>query len=168
MNENTMGCALCLPYPPAETQGKNLYYAALLSNDYAGIVSEVSAVASYVFQQLVTQNKKIGDVLARIVDVEMRHLRLIGGLIEAFGGKARFAVHAGGRCIYWNAQSISYETNPVNYLKGNIANEQTTITNYRARISQITDSKAQALLSRIILDEEQHIGLFTALLEEFY
>jgi bacterioferritin len=168
MNESTIGCALRLPYPPTETQGKNLYYAALLTNDYAGIVSEMSAVTTYAFQQLVTPNKKIHDVLACISAVEMRHLGLIGGLIEAFGGKPRFAVHMGGKCSFWNAQSISYEANPRCYLKENIANERAAITNYRTRIRQIADSKAQALLSRIILDEELHIGLFAALLEEFY
>lgn len=168
MNETMRSCELRLPYPPAETQGKNLYYASLLTNDFAGIVSEMSAVTAYVFQHLATPNKKIADVLECISIVEMRHLGFIATLINAFGGKPRFAVQSGAKCCFWSAQSISYETNPRCYLKENIANERAAIANYKTRIKQISDSKVQALLSRIIQDEEHHIGLFTALLEEFY
>ena len=40
--------------------------------------------------------------------------------------------------------------------------------NYSIRLNQISDKFVQAVLERIILDEENHIRLFTALLEEFF
>jgi len=63
MNEHIAGCELEIPYPPLQTDGKDLYYASLLTNDYAGVVSEMSAVTGYMFQQFVTSNKKIVDTI---------------------------------------------------------------------------------------------------------
>lgn len=168
MNERMLNCELPVPYPPVKTEGKNLYYASLLTNDYAGVVSEMSAVSGYMFQQFITSNAKIADTMKCISIVEMRHLGIIGELITAFGGNPRIAVQSGCKSTYWNAQYISYETNPKCYLKENIGNEKVSISNYTIRISQINDRFVQALLERVILDEENHIRLFSDLLDEFY
>lgn len=168
MNEHMFNCELPVPYPSVQTEGKNLYYASLLTNDYAGVVSEMSAVTGYMYQHFITSNAKIADTLKCISVVEMRHLGFIGELITAFGGNPRIAVQSGCKSTYWNAQYISYETNPKCYLKENIANERVAIANYNIRMNQICDRFVQALLERIILDEENHIKLFSALLDEFY
>lgn len=167
MNEYMKSCDLGIPYPPVKTEGKNLFYASLLTNDYAGIVSEMSAVSVYTYQHFVTVNRKIADTLKCIAIVEMRHMEFLGQLISSLGGNPRIAVQSGCNCSYWNAQYISYETNPKCYLKDNISGEKTAISNYRAHIKQINDKYVRTLLERIILDEEHHIKLFCAMLEEF-
>ncbi len=168
MNEHMRSCELPIPYPPLKIDGKNLYYASLLTNDFAGAVSEMSAVTAYSFQHFVTYNQKISETIKCISLVEMRHLAFIGKLISSYGGNPRLAVQAGCKSTFWNAQYISYETNPKCYLKENIVNEKAAIASYNNRINQISDKAVQELLKRIILDEENHISLFTDLLEEFY
>ncbi|MBP8641167.1 MAG: hypothetical protein KBI01_09790 [Oscillospiraceae bacterium] len=168
MNEQMYGCELDVPYPPVQVSGKNLYYASLLTNDYAGVVSEMSAVMGYVFQSLVSNNQIISATINCISIVEMRHLRYIGELIELLGGKPRFAVQSGCKSSFWEGQFISYEANPKYYLKENIANEKTAIANYSLRIKQINDNFVQSILNRIIMDEENHIRIFNALLDAFY
>nr|MBQ8253435.1 rubrerythrin family protein [Lachnospiraceae bacterium] len=39
---------MALPYPETRVQEKNTAYADLLSNDYAGSVSEMSAITQYI------------------------------------------------------------------------------------------------------------------------
>lgn len=75
MNEHGFECELATPYPPLQIEGKNLYYASLLTNDFAGVVSEMSAITGYVFQSLVTANPKISSMVHCISIIEMRHLR---------------------------------------------------------------------------------------------
>jgi len=168
MNEHIIGCELQLPYPPVKTDGKNLYYASLLTNDFGGVVSEMSTSLAYVFQSFVTANTKVSDTIKCIALVEMRHLGLIGELINAYGGNPRYAVQSGSKCNFWNAQYIGYETNPKLYLKENIVNEKASIANYNIRINQISDRSVHDLLARIILDEENHVNILNGLLEEFY
>jgi len=166
MNENMQSCELGIPYPPAQTEGKNLFYASLLTNDYAGIISEMSAVTSYMYQHLISSNQKIADTIKCISLVEMRHLGFIGELISSFGGNPRLAVQSGCNSSFWSAHNISYETNPKCFLKENIASERSAVANYNVRMNQIHDVNVQSLLARIVLDEEHHIKLFMALLEE--
>ena len=168
MNEHMSGCELSIPYPPLQIDRKNLYYASLLTNDYAGVVSEMSAVTGYLFQHLIAAIPEISDTIRCISHIEMRHLGFIGELINLLGGKPRFAVQSGCKSAFWNAQFISYETNPKYFLKENIANEKAAIENYYIRTNQINDRSVQSVLNRIIQDEENHIRIFNALLEKFY
>ena len=46
---------LDLPYPAIEAEGKNLSYANLLSIDYCGSVSELSAITQYINNENVYQ-----------------------------------------------------------------------------------------------------------------
>ena len=168
MSDNMRSCELNIPYPEVKTGGNNLYYASLLTNDYAGVISEMSAVAKYIFQHLVTSNKKIADTVSCISVVEMRHMKFLGEIIRDFGGNPRLAVQSGCNTVFWNAQHIGYDTDPRTYLKDNIANEKAAIASYSNRINQINDIYVQKVLERIILDEKNHIGLFNALIDEFF
>ena len=168
MNEHMICCELQLPYPPIRTDGKNLYYASLLTNDYAGVVSEMSTSLVYMFQHFVTAKQKISDTLKCIAQVEMRHFGLIGELIGAYGGNPRYSVQSGSKSNFWNAQNIGYETNPKLFLKENIVNEKASIVNYNIRMNQINDKHVHVLLERIILDEQNHIKVFNTLLEGLY
>lgn len=158
-------CELSTPYPPIRVSGKNQYFGALLTNDYSGIVSELSAVATYSFQQLISKNKALEETLRCISIVEMRHLTILGRLIALLGGIPRFAVQCGGKGIFWNTQNICYESKPKLFLRQNIAMEQASIDSYRLRLRQINDPHICVIIQRIILDEERHLALFSALLE---
>lgn len=158
-------CELSIPYPPIRVSGKNQYFAALLTNDYAGIVSELSAVTTYSFQRFISKSEGLEETLRCISIVEMRHLAILGRLIALLGGNPRFAVQSGSNCIFWNAQNICYESKPRLYLRQNIITEQVAIDSYRLRLRQINDPHIRAIIQRIILDEERHIELFSTLLE---
>lgn len=159
MNEQN-GIELNIPYPPAKADGVNIYFASLLTNDFAGPVGELSAVTDYTFQALVTPDQSIASLVSGISKVEMHHLQLIGQLIVSLGGNPRFAVQNGCGTCFWNGQLIGYATNPRDYLREDIKNEKATIENYRNRIEQISDNGVRAVLERIIKDEEHHIDLY--------
>ena len=94
------------PYPPIQVKEKNQVYANLLSVDYCGSVSELSAIT-------ITIPGKLRDML--IADIEA---------------------------------------------------EKDAIRQYRMHIGMICDSGVNAVLARIIRDEEYHIILLQALMDE--
>lgn len=157
---------LDVPYPPAKAAGYNIFYASLLTNDFAGPVSELSAVTDYTFQSLVSPDQQAAALVAGIAKIEMHHLQLIGQLIVSLGGYPRYAVQSGCGTSFWNGQLIGYAPNPRDFLHENIANEKAAILNYTHRIGQIEDEGVRAVLRRIILDEEHHIDLYGQLLAE--
>ena len=159
-------CNLSVPYPPIKTNGKNMYYASLLTSDFAGTTSEMSAFSEYTYQQIISSKPKVSNILHGISKIELYHMQTLGELIILLGGNPRLAVQSGCNCIFWNAQNISYESNPKIFLKDNISAEKATIANYRTRINQINDINVKRILERIILDEEHHVKLFSILLKE--
>lgn len=165
MNSN-FDCRLDIPYPPVRVSAQNFAYAALLSRDLAGQVSEMTAVTSYVFQHMVIEDEALSNALACISRVEMKHYELLGHLITAFGGCPRLAVQSGCSLHYWSGQNISYEVNPAYFLPSNIKGELTAIAHYKERINQIDDPFAIKILERIILDEQNHIEIFNSFLSQ--
>jgi len=158
---------LDVPYPPAKADGYNIFYASLLTNDFAGPVSELSAVTQYTFQSLASKDQKAAALVGGIAKIEMHHMQLIGQLIVSLGGIPRYTVQNGCGTSFWNGQLIGYDASARDFLRENIANEKAAIANYTHRIGQINDSGVRAVLNRIILDEEHHIDLYGQLLAEF-
>lgn len=157
---------LDIPYPTVTTEGRNAAYAAILTNDLAGQISEMTAVTQYLYQSVMSANQKISKAMECIARVEMRHLEYISELIRDFGGTPKVAVQNGCSLIFWNAQYVDYCSDPRIFLKNNIAAETGAITNYTKRIGQICDNLACAVLERIILDEENHRRIFYELLAD--
>lgn len=160
-------CKINVPYPPVKTEGKNQNYAALLTNDFAGSVSEMSAVTNYIFQSLITRNKEIAETMKCISMVEMHHMDMLGELIVCFGSSPKIGAVSGCSIRYWNGQYLCYDEDPLSYLKVNIANENKAIETYKGRITQINDCYAKKVIERIIMDEEHHIMLFQGLLKKY-
>lgn len=162
------GCRLDLPYPPVEVEGKNLCYAQILLKDFAGKNGEVTAITQYLYQHFLVhqENPTLSQLLACISEVEMRHMDMVGELITLLGALPLYRAIDGCVNAFWTGNYVCPTQNAKKFLTENIAAEKTAIRNYRHHISLIKDRKVQAVLERIILDEEHHIGLFTKALSE--
>ena len=121
-----------LPYPPIQVGGKNEAYANLLSIDYCGSVSELSAITQYINNEnrISCENCSLAKTFLGIAVAEMMHLQKLGEMIVLLGGNVGFTAK------YRNAMHIK----------------------------MIRDEDVDAVLERIIQDEEYHIMLLKALL----
>ncbi|MFI3260861.1 MAG: ferritin family protein [bacterium] len=146
----------------------NYYYASLLLDDYAGVISEDSASHLYIFQHIILKNtnKKLSDCLLRISIKEMQHLSILGDLIIQLGGIPFFKTysHINKKIIPWNADFINYELDEIKILELNIESEKNAILQYKKHISLIHDVHIKETLEKIILDEEEHIKIFESFL----
>ncbi len=72
-----------LPYPPIQVAGRNPVYANLLSNDYCGAVSELSATTQYINNEnrLSCDRCAMAKTILGIAMAEMMHLQKLGELI---------------------------------------------------------------------------------------
>ena len=156
---------LDLPYPPVQ-MGRDPKAASLLLEDYSGAVSELSAVTQYFYASAQMQRRcqALYETMKYIAIAEMHHLDLLAQAVIAKGGDPRY-VTMGGRkpekC--WNSGVIAYGKDPARILLESIDAEQGAIDQYRRHIRCIEDSSVQALLERIVLDEQSHLQLFQQL-----
>lgn len=156
-----------LPYPPIQVEGKNPSYANLLSVDYCGSVSEMSAITQYINNENRMSNERcsLAKTILGIAMAEMMHLQKLGELIFLLGGPVDFtARYQNGRAVMWTPEYLQIPGNIKNMLQADIEAEQGAIKQYEMHIRMMNDRGVNAVLERIILDEEYHIMLLQTML----
>ncbi len=149
------------PYPPIRVECPNPEYARLLFDDYAGMVSEMTAINQYLFHHydMPEQFADVVELLEGVAIVEMRHMEMLAELIKLLGQPP---MYMDGQGRFWNACYVPYlPGNPCEQLQSDIEAEQAAIQTYRQHIQLIDDRYIRAILERIIQDEELHLRLFT-------
>lgn len=156
-----------LPYPPVQAGEKNRTYANLLSVDYCGSVSELSAVTQYINNEnrLSLGNCPAAKIFLGIAVAEMMHLQKLGELIVLLGGDIDFtAKYRNGSRRMWTPKYLTLPEDAGNMIRADIEAERAAIEQYTMHIKMIRDEDVTAVLERIIVDEEYHIMLLKAMI----
>jgi bacterioferritin len=106
-------CAYPAPYPEVRVAGPNPKYAQLLLEDYAGMVSEMTAVTQYSYHHFVLEdeNREAADLLSCIALVEMHHLEILAETILLLGVDPRYrTIERNNAERYWDATFVFYGT----------------------------------------------------------
>lgn len=158
-----------LPYPPIAVSERNLSYADMLSVDYCGSVSELSAILQYINNEnrLACEKCPMAKTLLGMAVCEMMHLQKLGELIVLLGGSIGFtANNRSGRPVMWTPSCLNIPTECSRMLQADMDAEKATINQYEMHISWIQDENVNAVLRRIIQDEEYHIMMLRMLMQE--
>ncbi len=176
-NSNSMSCDMSgikpamleLRYPPIQVEHRNPDYAALLSFDYCGPVSELSAITQYINNEnrLCLTACPLARTLLGIAMAEMMHLQKLGELIQLLGGEVSFSVkQQNGKQMLWTPDYLTLSRDTKRMLCADMEAERDAIAQYEAHIRKIKDDCVDAVLRRIIRDEEYHIMLLQGLMAE--
>lgn len=155
-----------LPYPPLRVKEQNHSYANLLSMDYCGSVSEMSAITQYINNEnrLSLEHCGTAKILLSIAMAEMMHLQKLGSLICLLGGNAGFtAIQPNGRKRMWTPEYLTLPQHLPKMIAADIEAEQAAIHQYRTHMKMIRDEYVNTVLARIIRDEEYHIMMLSTL-----
>ena len=158
-----------LPYPPIQVREKNLKYAEILMFDYCGSVSELSAILQYINNEnrMSSEHCALIRTILGIAMAEMMHLQKLGELIVLLGGNVNYtAKHRNGVKRMWSPEFLTIPEHAAKMLQADIAAEKDAIEQYQMYIKMIQDDCVDAVLARIIKDEEYHIMLLRNLMEE--
>lgn len=157
------------PYPPIQVKCRNRSYADLLSVDYCGSVSELSALTQYINNEsrLSMEHCRHARLLLEIGVAEMMHLQKLGELIFLLGGEVDYtARYQNGKNCLWTPEYLTLPDHMREMIHVDIEGERAAIKQYRMHISRMDDECVNAVLARIIKDEEYHILLLQSILEE--
>lgn len=158
-----------LPYPPLQVKEKNQAYANLLSIDYCGSVSEMSAITQYINNENRMSNERcpLARTILGIAMAEMVHLQKLGELIYLLGGDVDFvARYRNGEQKMWTPKYLTIPGNIKQMLLADVESEEAAINQYIMHMKMINDDCVNAVLTRIIQDEEYHIMLLKVLIKE--
>jgi bacterioferritin len=156
-------CALPDPYPDPKVSQPNFYYATLLLEDYAGVVSELTAINLYMHHHFMFEDRyeDLAELEECIAIIEMHHLELLAQTILLLGVDPKYRTLTNNSPTFWDASYVFYGKEICDRLAADIAAEKQAIRQYRKHQHLIDDIHIQNLLERIIKDEEYHLMLFT-------
>lgn len=155
------------PYPPISVMEPNPRYAKILLDSYAGTISEMTAINMYIYHHYDSEDDipEFADVVEAVAIVEMYHLEILAKLIVLLGGDPRYY---GSNGAWWSGTYVNYLTGePCLQIHADIQAERAAITQYRQQIIAIDDQNIQAILERIIKDEQLHLAQFRKLLNKY-
>lgn len=152
---------LPLPYPPIRVREQNQFYANLLTLNYCSPISELTAAMQYIYGEccLCRQHCEIARTILGIAVAEMIHLQKLGEMILLLGGSIDFSYKTRTGTQMWTPAYTNLANNEAQIISANIEAERAAIIQYRDHMSRIEDDYVNALLERIIEDEEYHIML---------
>lgn len=159
-----------LPHPPIRVKEKNAVYANLLSIDYCGSVSEMSAITQYINNEnrLSCEKCSLAKTILGIAMSEMIHLQKLGQLISLLGGNIDFvAKYHNGKRRMWTPEGLDIPEAADKMILADIKAEEAAVNQYKLHIKMIKDDYVNAVLLRIIKDEEYHIMILRELIKEF-
>ncbi len=158
---------LPLPYPPLRVRGQNQFYANLLTLDYCGSVSELTAAMQYIHGEnsLCCRKCTTAKTVLGMAVAEMTHLQKLGEMILLLGGSINFSIKTRTGTQMWSPEYTNLSDDEGQIIEANLKAEHAAIEQYREHISMIEDDYVNAVLERIIQDEEYHIMLLQMLQE---
>lgn len=160
------------PYPSLENIKPNSRDARILLEDYAGLVSELTATTQYVYHQMMAKNQdleEIGQTILGIAIIEMRHLNILGDTLIKLGADPKFMNPIKQTCNknqWWTGGLVCYLKEIIAILEEDISYEIKTIINYRKHAEEVSQIDVANVLLRIVEDEELHVEIFTSLLDK--
>lgn len=158
-----------LPYPPIAPERCHLPYARAMLDNLGGNISEMSAVSLYFYNHIITEPcyEEVARAFHKISIVEMRHMQIFGKLAFLLGIDPRLWTQGLHGRSYWTPGYNRYPREIKAVLLNSLKGEKEAIRKYRGQIACIRDANLIENLNRIILDEERHVEILTALYEKY-
>ncbi|KHD34440.1 bacterioferritin [Clostridium acetobutylicum] len=173
-----ISCESKIPFPPIEVCKCNIRYANLLYDSYASSGgSELQAITQYIYHHETIFNKEVSDTLLNIAIVEMRHLDALASLIVKLGGRPAFFNSnrdwfSTGQLAYGeNVYKLECPPCKEDYLcvklTADLAGEKAAIRGYKDLICEISDPKVNAVIEKIISDEQVHARILESFINKY-
>lgn len=157
-----------LPYPSTEVLQKDVRSGQIISFAYATLRGELTATLQYLYHKFYFANVDSDDasVIQSIAVAEMKHLDILGEAMLKLGVSPKF-VQCPNSQAYYNASVVSQATTPSKMLMDDIQGEMNAIADYQKMLFVLKNEQVEAIIQRIILDEQLHLETLKKLLTKY-
>lgn len=155
-----------LPYPTLDTLTTDVKSGQILSFAYATQKGELTAVLQYLYHEVFMKNFSAhnADTLMSIAIAEMKHMHILAEAMERLGVVPRYVQYPNTK-IYFDASCVSQSMTPQKMIMDDIQGELNAIAEYNKMLFVLKNEDVEAIISRIILDEQLHLETLKQMLE---
>ena len=155
-----------LPYPVVE-KSTDVRSGQILSFAYATLDGEIATVLQYSFQTYILDQcqQQTAEKLQSIALAEMHHVHLIGKAMYNLGVVPLYTRYPNSR-NYFDTSCVSQSLSLQKILMDDLKGELQAICEYKKMLNILQNEQAEALVERIILDEQLHVETLKELMQQ--
>lgn len=155
-----------LPYPTLDNLTTDVKSGQILSFAYATQKGELAATLQYLYHEVFMKNFSAhnAETLFSIALAEMKHLHILAEAMERLGVVPRYVQYPNTK-IYFDATCVSQSMTPQKMIMDDIQGELNAIAEYNKMLFVLKNEEVEAIISRIILDEQLHLETLKQMLE---
>ena len=157
-----------LPYPSTETLTKDVRSGQIISFAYATLHGELTATLQYVYHHFYFAEFEQDDaeILMAIAKAEMIHIDILGSAMLKLGVTPRY-VQMPNTNNFYNTCAVSCSKTPQKMLLDDIQGELNAIADYQKMLFILKNEQVEAIIQRIILDEQLHLEKLKEMLTKY-
>ncbi len=156
-----------LPYPSADTLTEDVQSGQIISFAYATLGGELNAILQYMYHsfRFGQFNADYASVMEQIAVAEMKHLDILGNAMLKLGVDPIYRQIPKTPNVWYNTSCIAYSKTTEKMLMDDIEGELNAIADYKKMLFVLKNEQVEAIIQRIILDEELHVEKLKSLLK---
>lgn len=157
-----------IPYPSTDDLEADVRSGQILSFAYATPRGAVNAVLQYCYHatHMRKHSADDADILKSIAQAEAMHAQIIGAAMEKLGVNPLYIQYPNSK-RYYTAAMVSQSTKPQKMLMDDIVAEMNSITEFRKMLFVLKNEQVEALVERLIMDEQLHIETLKNMLRHY-
>ena len=157
-----------LPYPSTDTLTKDVRSGQIISFAYATLRGELTATLQYVYHHFYFGEIEENDseILMAIAKAEMMHIDILGKAMLKLGVSPRY-VQVPNSNNFYSTCTVSQSTTPQKMLMDDIQGEMNAIADYQKMLFILKNEQVEAIIQRIILDEQLHLEKLKEMLTKY-
>lgn len=157
-----------LPYPSVDILTKDIRSGCIISFAYATLRGEITATLQYTYHHFYMGqvDEEDAKILMSIAVAEMKHIDILGEAMLKLGVSPKY-VQCPNTQTYYNTSAVSQATTPQKMLMDDIQGEMNAIADYKKMLFVLKNEQVEAIIQRIILDEELHLETLKKMLERY-
>ena len=157
-----------LPYPSTDTLTTDVRSGQIISFAYATLRGELTAILQYVYHHFYFDEieETDGETLLAIAKAEMMHLDILGTAMLKLGVVPRY-VQVPNSNNFYNTSTVSQSKTPQKMLMDDIQGELNAIADYQKMLFILKNEQVEAIIQRIILDEQLHLEKLKEMLSKY-
>lgn len=155
-----------LPYPSVDVLTKDVRSGNIISFAYATLRGELTATLQYAYHHFYFDkpNPEYADTLMCIALAEMKHIDILGSAMLNLGVSPKY-IQCPNTKEYYDTSLVSQSTTPQKMLMDDIQGEMNAIADYQKMLFVLKNEQVEAIVQRIILDEQLHLETLKKMLE---
>ena len=148
-----------LPYPSVETLSKDVRSGQIISFAYATLRGELTATLQYTYHHFyMGQTDK--DDAQTLMSIGIAEAMLKLGVSPKY-------MQCPNTQTYYNASTVSQAVTPAKMLMDDVQGEMNAIADYQKMLFILKNEQVEALIQRIILDEQLHLETLKNMLKKY-